>query len=264
MQQKDLSRYLEFAKETAYSAGKLTLGYFQTGINIDYKSDDTPVTIADRYAETLICDCIKKKFPHHAVVGEEFGASGAQESEYRWFVDPIDGTKAFMCGVPTYAVLLGLEINGRIDVGVAYFPALNEMVYAASGLGCRLNGRMLRVSQTDQLNRAVLAFTDVKTFADFKRSREWEALQQAVYYRAGWSDAYGHALVASGRVELMLDPVMNPWDCGPFPVILREAGGYFGDWQGNETIHAGEALSTSTLLLPQVMAIINKKNQQGF
>jgi histidinol-phosphatase len=256
MNNKGLNQYLEFAIDTVYAAGKLTLGYFQTGIDVDFKADDTPVTVADKKAEQLIRSRIESKYRSHAMVGEEFGDSGSQSAPFRWFIDPIDGTKSFMRGIPLYAVLLGLEIEGTIEVGVVYFPGLDEILYAATGQGCYWNGRRTQVSQTDQLSRAIVSFSDPKCFADYGKQAAWERLKKESYYRAGHADAYGHALVATGRTEIMLDPIMNAWDCGPFPVILREAGGFFGDWNGNETIYAKEAISTSKKLLPQVLKII--------
>jgi len=251
-----LAALLDFARETAYLAGRLTLGYFQTGLRPDFKADDTPVTVADRLAEELIRRRIEERYPHHAIVGEEFAAKEAQGATHRWFVDPIDGTKSFVRGVPLYAVLLGLEIEGEVQVGVAYFPALDDMVAAASGLGCWWNGRRARVSSVASLQRAVVAFSDAGSFAPNGRGEAWERVKRNTYFRAGWGDAYGHCLVATGRVELMLDPIMSAWDCGPFPPILREAGGYFGDWQGNWTVYGNEALSTTQQLLPQVLALI--------
>ena len=250
-----LRRYLEFAVETAYLAGRLTLGYFQTGLEADFKEDLSLVTVADRRAEELIRQRIEKRYPQHAIVGEEFGLKGTEGSTHRWFVDPIDGTLSFVRGVPLYAVLIGLEIEGEIEVGVAYFPGLNEMLSAATGHGTWWNGRRVHVSAEPSIRNSVVAFTDAANFRRHGRQREWAMVQQATYYRAGWGDAYGHALVATGRVELMLDPIMNAWDCGPFPPILREAGGYFGDWQGNRTIFGREAMSTSDLLLPEVLAL---------
>ena len=251
-----LRTYLDFAVETAYLAGRLTLGYFQSGVRSDLKPDDTPVTVADRQAEELIRGRITARWPSHAVVGEEYGVAGAADATHRWFIDPIDGTKAFIRGVPLYAVLIGLEIAGRVEVGAAYFPALDEMIAGATGQGAWWNGRPARVSEVADLSRAFVAFTDPASFAAHGRATAWARLQAASYHRAGWSDAYGYLLVATGRVEVMLDPVMDPWDCGPFPPILREAGGYFGDWAGNETIHADEALATTRTLLPQVLRLI--------
>jgi histidinol-phosphatase len=252
----DLSKYLEFATETAYLAGRATMGYFQAGVRAEYKEDDTPVTAADRMAEEIIRRRIEKAYPEAAIVGEEYGIQGSAGAALRWYVDPIDGTKSFVHGVPLFAVLIGLEIEGKVEVGAAYFPALGEMVAAASGLGCWWNGRRARVSAEQSLDRAVVTFTDPAGFARQGKHAAWERIQQACYYRAGWSDSYGYLLVATGRAELTIDPVMNDWDCGPFPPILAEAGGYFGDWQGKTTIHAGEALATTQTLLPQVLALL--------
>ena len=202
-------------------------------------------------------------FDFHAIVGEEFGAKKAEGTSHRWFIDPIDGTKSFVQGVPLYAVLIGLEIDNRVEVGAAYFPALDEMIAAATGEGCWWNGRRTRVSDIDSLDQAVVVFSDVLNFAKYGRSAAWERIKSATYYRAGWGDAYGYLLVATGRAHLMLDAIMNVWDCGPFPPILQEAGGYFGDWQGNPTIYGNEAMATTQALLPQVLTLIEGKPGPG-
>ena len=251
-----LQRYLEFATETAWQAGQLTLGYFQTGIRPDLKGDETPVTVADREAERQIRGRIEHQFPGHAIVGEEFGAAETEGASHRWFIDPIDGTRAFVRGVPLYGVLIGLEIEGEVQVGVAHFPAMGEMVAAAKGQGCWWNGRKAQVSPIDRLEAGLLAHSNPASFARHGRAAAWERLQKTAGYCAGWSDAYGYLLVATGRAEVMLDPIMNVWDCGPFPVILQEGGGYFGDWQGNATIYANEAMATTAVLLPQVLELI--------
>lgn len=254
----DLRHFLDFAVETAYEAGRLTLGYFRTGAaRPEFKDDDTPVTAADREAERLMRDRITKKYPGHAIVGEEYGAEG--EASLRWILDPIDGTKAFVRGVPLYAVLIGLEIEGQCEVGAAYFPALDEMLHAATNLGCHLNGRRVRVAETETLADGIVSFTDAKGFGEHGREGEWRRILSATGDARGWSDAYGHALVATGRADLMLDPAFNPWDGGPFPPILKEAGGYFGDWSGNETIYADEAMSTTQKLLPEVLRLIENR-----
>lgn len=254
----DLKSLLDFATELAYDAGRLTLGYFgrnAEGLGLERKADATPVTLADREAEALIRRRIASRYPEHAVVGEEFGADDT-DATHRWIVDPIDGTKAFVRGVPLYAVLVGLEIEGRIEAGAAYFPALDEMCCAATGLGCTLNGRPVRVSQTSNLAESTIGFTDIASFEKYGRGEAWGRLAAAAYDRRGWSDAYGHMLVASGRMEAMCDPIMSTWDCGPFPVLLREAGGYFGDWSANETVYGNEGLSTTRALLPEVLELI--------
>jgi len=252
-----LSGYLSFITETAYLAGRLTLGYFQSRLTVDYKADHSPVTIADRKAEELIRNRIEKSYPSHAIIGEEYGMKESQDASHRWIIDPIDGTKSFMRGVPLYGVLLGLEIEGRVEVGAAYFPALDEMIAAATGLGCWWNGRPAHVSPITDIKHSYFTTTSVQAFEKHKRFQVFRRLMKSCYYQTGWSDAYGYLLVATGRVEIMLDPVMSVWDCGPFPPILSEAGGYFGDWKGQASIYSKEALATTIPLLPQVLELIN-------
>lgn len=252
-----LRSYLDFAMETAWQAGRLTLGYFQRDLRPEIKDDNTPVTLADRQAEELIRGRIEERFPGHAIIGEEYGTSETEGASHRWFIDPIDGTRSFVRGVPLYAVLIGLEIEGEIKVGVANYPAMGEMLAAADGQGCRWNGRPTRVSNVSRLQDGLLVHSDAASFAAYGRDAAWERLKAATNFRAGWADAYGYLLVATGRAELMLDPIMNEWDCAPFTVILREAGGYFGDWQGNPTIYNGEAMGTTAKLLPQVLNLIH-------
>lgn len=258
-----LQPYFDFITETAYLAGRLTLAHFQTGVRADFKADHTPVTLADKAAEELIRRRIEDHFPSHAIIGEEFGEKTQVSATHRWLIDPIDGTKSFLRGVPLYGVLIGLEIEGKVEVGAAYFPALDEMLAAATGLGCWWNGRRARVSRVPRLDQAWVAFTNPASFERHGRARQFQRLMQTAYHMAGWSDAYGYLLVATGRVEVMLDPIMATWDCGPFPPILREAGGYFGDWRGQETIYGLEALATNQELLPEVLAIIKEDEASG-
>ena len=248
---------LNFLIDIAYLAGRKTLAYYQTGVQADYKSDRTPVTMADREAEKLIRERIEGKYPLHAIVGEEFGDQGGRKARYRWIVDPIDGTKSFLRGIPLYAVLIGLEIDGYPAAGAAYFPALDEMIYAADGMGCWWNGRPARVSDVSSLDGAWITCTDPAGFARHGKGPAWERMLAAGYVHGGWSDAYGYLLVATGRAEIMLDPVMEIWDCGPFVPILREAGGYFGDWKGNETIYGREGLATNAHLKQAAIDVLH-------
>jgi histidinol-phosphatase len=253
----DWRTHLQFATETAWQAGQLSLGYFQTDLHPDFKEDDSPVTVADRKAEELIRQRIAGHYPGYGIIGEEFGENAARNSERRWIVDPIDGTRSFVRGVPLYAVLLALETEDDVPVGVAYFPALGEMVAAARGLGCWWNGRPARVSGAQKLGESLISTTDPLAFAQFGRAAEWERIQACGATVRGWSDAYGHMLVATGRADIMLDPIMNVWDCAPFLPILQEAGGLFVDWSGKPTIRGGEAISATPALLPALLALIN-------
>lgn len=263
----DLAPYFTFATEVAYRAGRLTLGYFNAGVRPDFKPDDTPVTAADRAAESFIRAEIERTYPEHALLGEEFGAQapslsprtvgGTQRGTdgFRWLIDPIDGTKSFMRGVPLYGVLLGLEIEGVVRVGAAYYPGTDEMLCAADGLGCWWNGRQAHVSERG-LERGVICFTTYRNFEKYDRMAAWQRLQTAAYMVRGWSDSYGYLLVATGRAEAMLDPVVAEWDCGPFPVILREAGGYFGSWDGREGHTSGEAMACNAEVKDQLVELL--------
>jgi histidinol-phosphatase len=251
----ELGSFLDFITTIAYRAGRITLSYFNTGVHADFKSDNTPVTIADRAAENFIREEIARVYPGHAVVGEEYGETTEINQPYRWIIDPIDGTKSFMRGVPLYGVLIGLEINGFVRVGAAYFPALDEMLCAADGLGCWWNGRRACVSEVAAMDKACVCFTSWKNFGT-RNAGVFTRLSEAAYVLRGWSDAYGYLLVATGRAEAMLDPVMKIWDCGPFPVLLRESGGFFGNWKGIEGHTHGEGLACNMALKPQLVELL--------
>ena len=163
-----------------------------------------------------------------------------------------------MRGVPLYGVLIGLEIDGVIHVGAAYYPGTDEMLSAADGLGAWWNGRPARVSQTASIKESYVCFTNVRNMAKYGRQSAWERLNGAAYASRGWSDAYGYLAVATGRAEVMLDPIMNIWDCGPFPVIFREAGGYFGAWDGREGHTFNEALACNAAIKDELLALINQ------
>jgi myo-inositol-1(or 4)-monophosphatase len=251
-----LNQYLEFATDLAYRAGRITLGYFNAGVRPDYKPDDTPVTAADRASEIFIRGELEKKFPTHAILGEEYGETGIQNSGMRWIIDPIDGTKSFIRGVPLYGVLIGLEIEGVVRVGAAYYPGTDEMLCAAEELGAWWNGRRAHVSEETSLEKAWVCFTNIRNMAKYDRAEAWERINARAYASRGWSDAYGYLAVATGRAEAMLDPVMATWDCGPFPVIFKEAGGYFGSWDGREGHLHREALACNQALLAVMLETI--------
>ena len=252
----DLGHALDVCLGAVHDAGRLTLGYFARGVGARLKDDMTPVTEADEAAEELIRARLRAAFPDHGVVGEEHGVTNAG-AEARWYIDPIDGTKSFVRGVPLYAVLLALEVAGEVVVGAAAFPALGETLYAAKGRGAYLNGRRVRARDTARLEEAFVAFTDAHSFEAAGRGGAWRRLTARAYHRPGWGDAYGHACVAAGRAEVMIDPVLAPHDAGPFGVILPEAGGWFGDVRGRPGIHGGSGVSCTRALLPQVMAALN-------
>lgn len=246
--------YLDFATEAAFHAGQLTLAHFQTGVDVDRKNDASPVTVADRGGEELLRALIGKRFPDHGLYGEEMGGAD-NDSSHRWIIDPIDGTQSYIRGVPLYGVLLGLEIDAEMVLGVCYLPALREMLAAGRGEGCRWNGREARVSTVDSMSASVVSLTEPGGLDGPAHRSFWENLKKSKAVVRGYCDCYGHCLVATGRCEIMLDPVMNPWDCAALLPIVEEAGGTFTDWSGERTIYGGSAVSTNGVLFDALMEL---------
>ena len=259
----ELATRLDLAVGAAREAGQLTLGFFQReDLAVERKADNSPVTAADRQAEQLLRRRIRDAFPDDGILGEEFGEE-AGTSGFRWILDPIDGTKSFICGVPLYGTLIGVERAGASVVGVIYIPGLDECVYAARGGGAwytrgQAEPRPARVSQRDRLADAVFLTSQLDTFYARGAQQVYLDLERSAYITRTWGDCYGYLLVATGRADVMVDPVMNVWDAAALQPILEEAGGVYTDWSGRPTIHAGEGIGCSRLLLDQVLAITRR------
>ena len=178
MDERQLQEILDFAVDCAQAAGRLTLGYFDAGTPAETKTDNTPVTIADRAAEQLLRQRIEARYPTHGIVGEEYGEK-AGPAAARWILDPIDGTVSFISGVPLYSVLIGFEWAGEVLAGVIHLPALGETLYAARGLGCCWNGRPARVSDVPDLSRARLVVTSTKLMYAHGQGAVYERLRDA-------------------------------------------------------------------------------------
>lgn len=251
-----LRELLDVAIQVAYRGGKRTLAYYNAGVQVEIKSDASPVTIADREAERVMRELITASFPEHAILGEEEGET-AGEAPYRWILDPIDGTKSFIAGVPLYGTLVGVEVRGEPRVGVIYLPALDDMVAAADGLGCTWNGRPCRVSEVRRPAEALVVTSSIMRCQ--QRSDAFNRLAAVTRQQVTWGDAFGYALVATGRAEVMLDSVVSPWDVAPMPPILREAGGYFSDWRGKPTIHGGDGVACNTALRAEVLDVLQSE-----
>jgi histidinol-phosphatase len=260
---KDIARRLEFAVQAARQAGNITLEYFRTeDLVINLKQDDTPVTIADKRAEEHLRDTIAKTFPRDAILGEEFGQQQGS-SGYRWILDPIDGTKSFIHGVPLYGTLIGLEYGDESILGVIRIPALDECLYAGKGQGAwyfvgHNPPKPARVSQRKPLAKALFVTSEVISFDQTGRRAVYDCLQSSTRLTRTWGDSYGYLMVATGRADLMVDPVMAIWDAAALLPILEEAGGTFTDWQGRRTILSGEGIATNGLILSEVLEIVKK------
>jgi histidinol phosphatase-like enzyme (inositol monophosphatase family) len=255
----DLTSRLELAITAGRAAGLLTLNWFQTEIEIERKADQSPVTIADKSAEQLLRQRIADAFPFDAILGEEFGET-AGTSGFRWILDPIDGTKSFISGVPLYGTLVGVEHSGEALVGVVYIPGLDEGIYAERGGGAwHFRGsetpRRVYVSRRARLADGLFLTSQVDNFAERGAHAVYEQLQHAASITRTWGDCYGYLLVATGRAEVMVDPIMNLWDGAAVQPIIEEAGGTFTDWQGNRTFHGGEGIATNGAVLAEVLAI---------
>jgi histidinol phosphatase-like enzyme (inositol monophosphatase family) len=259
----EISARLEVALAAAREAGELTLRYFRVSdLPVEYKADTSPVTVADREAEEHLRRRISAAFADDAIVGEEFppleGTSG-----FRWILDPIDGTKSFVSGVPLYGTMVGVEYKGRATIGVVLCPGLDEGIYAARGRGAWSFWKggppqPARVSDRRQLADAVFVTTELRGFAVRGKISAFLELEAACRLTRTWGDCYGYMLVATGRADVMVDPIMNVWDAAAIQPIIEEAGGAFTDWNGQATIYGGEGVATNGHLLTATLRILNK------
>ncbi len=243
------------ALEAARAGGEKALEGFGGRISAERKSDGSPVTVFDRASEAAIRREIQGRWPDHRILGEEAGETGT-DPRVRWVVDPIDGTKSFVRGVPLFSVLIGVEIDGRAVVGVIHLPALRETIDGAEGLGSRWDGRPAHVSKVGSLADAMLLTTSVRGIE--QRGVPFRRIWQATGSQRGWSDGYGYALVATGRADVMIDAGMSAWDAAPMVPILAEAGGRFTDWTGATTIHGGDGVGTNGRLHPAVLRLLRR------
>jgi histidinol-phosphatase len=244
---------LDVATEAAYLAGRRTLAYFDCGIDVEHKGDDTPVTRADKEAEHVIRELLAKYFPSHSILGEEHGRT-AGDPDYTWIVDPIDGTKSFIHGAPLYGTVVGCVVKNEPAIGAVYLPPLNDMFSAATGLGATWNGRKCQVSKVSRLEEATLLAGSITRA--IKRSDAYEILADRVRLNRGWGDVFGYMLVASGRAEIMLDPAISIWDIAGVAPIVREAGGFCGNWKGEATIHGPDSCGINGALTAEVLEIL--------
>jgi len=262
----EVDRRLALAREAAREAGELTLRYFRDErLAVELKADQSPVTIADRAAEELLRQRIAGGFGADGILGEEFGEV-AGTSGFRWILDPIDGTKSFIHGVPLYGTMVGVEFGGQAIAGVIALPALDECIWAALGRGAWHErpghpAERAKVSATARLADSLFCTSDAKSFADSGRGAVYERLQAATRLGRTWGDCYGYVLVATGRAEMMLDPIMNVWDAAAVQPIIEEAGGTFTDWRGRRAIDAGEGIATNGHVWPELLALLDESEK---
>ncbi len=253
----DVAARLAAALEAVKPAAAETLRWFTSAdLAVTEKQDRSPVTQADLAAEAILRERLLGSFPADSFLGEESGRT-AGTSGYEWIVDPIDGTKSFVRGVPLYATLIGCRREGRGVLGVIAIPALDEVAYAAAGGGAwhvRGNGRPqpARVSSRATLDKSLLCSSDFTSFAKRRDPTAGETARQRLEAACGlvrsWGDGYGYLLVATGRAEVMADPLLNEWDAAAVETVITEAGGRFTDWQGRPRIDSGDGIATNGLV----------------
>ncbi|WP_235935263.1 histidinol-phosphatase [Candidatus Laterigemmans baculatus] len=253
---------LQSMLEAAELAAAVTLRYFGGhGLDVEAKSDDSPVTVADRTAEAEFRSAIGRAYRDDGLLGEEHGEA-AGSSDYRWVVDPIDGTKSFIAGVPLYSTLVALESRGEPVAGGIWIPALGEAVVAAKGLGAWHRAspsspwKRSQVSARGELAKAIFVTTQIDSFSARGSGQAFEQLQQAAWITRTWGDGYGYFLVATGRADVMVDPIVNPWDVAAIRPVIEEAGGRFSDWSGVATTKSGDAVGTNGPLHEEVLRLL--------
>jgi histidinol phosphatase-like enzyme (inositol monophosphatase family) len=242
--------WLDAVTAVARLAGEKALTYFQRGVAVETKADGTPVTVADREAELAARAWVAQHFPEDGIVGEE-GDSVRPEARRRWYVDPIDGTKAFVRGVPLWGTLVAVAEGDEVLAGALFCPALNELVAAERGKGCFFNGAPTRVSSVASLGDATVLTTDAGQLA-----RPLRPLLDAAPVSRTWGDCYGYLLVATGRAEVMVDPVLNDWDSAALWPIIEEAGGVFSALDGTRTGFGKSAIATNAPLAQAVRQLV--------
>jgi histidinol phosphatase-like enzyme (inositol monophosphatase family) len=248
---------LQAVADVARQAGGIALSHYRTRLDVQTKGDGSPVTIADRAAEEAARQWIATRFPGDAILGEEFGASGDESQRHgqrRWFIDPIDGTKSFIRGVPLWGTLIAVARGEEVLAGAVYCPAVDEMVAAAEGAGCWWNGVRARVSEVRDLADATVLVTDDRFREHAERRSRWTSVAAAAGVARTWGDCYGYLLVATGRAEVMVDDLMSPWDAAALVPVVREAGGEFSDWDGRVTPFGNGAVATNGNLAGPIRA----------
>lgn len=249
---------LEYALKVVKASERITLKYFGKRFKVDFKSDNSPVTIADKKCERFLVDALSTKFPDHGFFGEEFGESSGSKKltpetkpeprvthADRWIIDPIDGTRNFTRGIPYWGTLCGLEHEGEVVAGVMSLPALKKVYYALKGHGAFCNGKRIKVSKVGELARSTLVFGGLSYFLGSKYESGFLDLVKLSYHDRGFGDCFGYTFVAEGQAEAMLDPILSPWDVAAIKPIIEEAGGIFTDFEGNSTIYGHTGLAAN-------------------
>jgi histidinol phosphatase-like enzyme (inositol monophosphatase family) len=249
-------------RQLAAESGALIRGYFfDPELSVDEKSDQSPVTVADRGAEQLLRERIHARYPEHGIIGEEFG-NEREGAEYVWVLDPIDGTKSFMSGVPLFGTLVALLRGGEPVLGMIHQPILNQLVLG-DGQVATLNGKAITVRSTADLEHATLLHTDRRDIARHHDIEAFARLEARVRLCRTWGDCYGYLLLAAGFADVMLDAVMNAWDLLALVPIVRGAGGRITDWHGEApNLRTNSIVAATPALHGEVIAVLNSSKRR--
>ena len=257
LKKKHLERYLDFAVKTVKRSEEITKKYYRKKIKFRVKENNSPVTAADVKCEKFILGRIKEKFPGHSVLGEETGAA-YNGSEFKWLIDPIDGTKNFMRKYPFWGTLLALEYEGEVVLGIISIPELGEFYSASKGSGCSLNGKKTIVSKIKTLSDSYLIHGGIDYILKENYRENFAELAKNCYYSRGFGDCHGHTFIINGKAEIMFDPHVAPYDVASVKICAEEAGGVFTDINGDKTIYGGTALVTNGSVHNKALEIINR------
>jgi histidinol-phosphatase len=249
-----MDRRIEVAIAAARAAGDVALRYFRTGLTVEYKGDRSPVTRADRECEQRIVEVLHAAFPDYGVVGEEFGETPGAGA--RWIIDPIDGTKNFIRGIPYFATLIGLEEEGEITAGVIYAPAIDDLLYAQKGQGAYDRTGRLQVSSIATLRQGMIVFGGIDIFRQAGRWDAFERLVRTSGRQRGFGDYFGHTFVARGQAEAMVELDLKPWDLAAIKIVIEEAGGRFTDFTGAATIYGGTAIASNGVVHDEILQLV--------
>lgn len=250
-----LSEYRDFLKELAELSGREIMKHYRSDITVISKEDDSPVTIADRNAETCLRDAVSKRFSSHGIIGEEF-ENYHENAEFVWVFDPIDGTKSFISGVPLFMTLVALLHNGEPVLGMLHQPVTGELMIG-DGHNTYLNDQKVAMRPLDNLSEAVLLTTDWRDTAKHKNNDRFNNLLNRVSFARTWGDAYGYFLLASGRADIMIDPQMNFWDLAALVPVIRGAGGVITDYEGGNPVTADSIIAANQVLHDRVISTLN-------
>jgi histidinol-phosphatase len=248
------NRY-ETAVTAAGAAAQLALRYFDGAFAVERKADESPVTIADREAETLLRKTLSAAFPGDGFLGEEHGEEKGT-SGYRWIIDPIDGTRNFIRGIPIWGTLVGLEHQGELIAGVIAAPGIGHVWRALRGDGAFHNDRPVRVSDVSDLSQSTIFYTSLPWFQKADRVDAFLEFTRRSEIQRGFGDFYGHVLVAQGSGELMIEYGVHAWDVAAIKPIVEEAGGRFSAWDGSQDIERPDVLVSNGRLHDEALRIL--------